>query len=58
MIDQHVSVISSISSIRPLHSFNDIHDPLNILEDSGRKQLGSYYTEASPPILCRNSMGK
>ncbi|XP_073485230.1 DNA-binding protein RFX6 [Aquarana catesbeiana] len=56
MIDQHVSVISSISSIRPLHSFNDIHDPLNILEDSGRKQLGAYYTEASPAILCRNSM--
>ncbi|KAM5163414.1 DNA-binding protein RFX6 [Mantella aurantiaca] len=56
MIDQHVSVISSISSIRPLHSFNDIHDPLNILEDSGRKQLGSYYTDTSPAILCRNSM--
>ncbi|XP_072264898.1 DNA-binding protein RFX6 [Pyxicephalus adspersus] len=56
MIDQHVSVISSISSIRPLHSFNEIHDPLNILEDSGRKQLGSYYTDTSPAILCRNSM--
>ncbi|XP_075720362.1 DNA-binding protein RFX6 [Rhinoderma darwinii] len=56
MIDQHVSVISSVSSIRPLHSFNDIQDPLNILDDNGRKQLGSYYTDSSPPILCRNSV--
>ncbi|XP_044147680.1 DNA-binding protein RFX6 [Bufo gargarizans] len=57
MIDQHVSVISSISSIRPLHSFNDIQDPLNILDDSGRKQVGSYYGDSSPPpTLCRNSV--
>ncbi|XP_053315987.1 DNA-binding protein RFX6 [Spea bombifrons] len=53
MIDQHVSVISSVSSIRPLHSYNDIHDPLNILDDTARK-LGSYYTDSSPPIICRN----
>ncbi|MEE6511015.1 hypothetical protein FKM82_017194, partial [Ascaphus truei] len=56
MIDQHVSVISSVSSIRPLHSFNDIHDPLNILDDSERKQIGSYYADSSPSIICRNSM--
>ncbi|KAE8602607.1 hypothetical protein XENTR_v10014048 [Xenopus tropicalis] len=56
MIDQHVSVISSVSSIRPLHSFNDIHDPLNILDDSGRKQLGSFYAETPSPIICRKSM--
>ncbi|NWR67475.1 RFX6 protein, partial [Bucorvus abyssinicus] len=53
MVDQHVSVISSVSSIRPLPSYNDIHDPLNILDDSGRKQAGSYYTESSPSIVCR-----
>ncbi|XP_068087452.1 DNA-binding protein RFX6 [Hyperolius riggenbachi] len=57
MIDQHVSVISSVSSIRPMHSFNDIHDPLNILEDSGRKQLASYYTDSTPAIISRNSIG-
>ncbi|KAG9493448.1 hypothetical protein GDO78_001389 [Eleutherodactylus coqui] len=56
MIDQHVSVISSVSSIRPLHSFNDIQDPLHILDDSGRKQMGPYYTDSSPPILGRNSV--
>ncbi|XP_069829781.1 DNA-binding protein RFX6 [Dendropsophus ebraccatus] len=56
MIDQHVSVISSISSIRPLHAFSDIQDPLNILDDSGRKQLGTYYTDTSLPILCRSSV--
>ncbi|XP_053566783.1 DNA-binding protein RFX6 [Bombina bombina] len=56
MIDQHVSVISSVSSIRSLHSFNDIHDPLNILDDNGRKQIGSYYTDSSSPIIGHNSM--
>ncbi|KAJ7400082.1 DNA-binding protein RFX6 [Pitangus sulphuratus] len=53
MVDQHVSVISSVSSIRSLPSYSDIHDPLNILDDSGRKQTGSYYTESSPSIVCR-----
>ncbi|NWS45927.1 RFX6 protein, partial [Probosciger aterrimus] len=56
MVDQHVSVISSVSSIRSLPSYNDIHDPLNILDDSGRKQAGSYYTESSPSIACRTPM--
>ncbi|NWX48018.1 RFX6 protein, partial [Steatornis caripensis] len=56
MVDQHVSVISSVSSIRSLPSYNDIHDPLNILDDSGRKQTGSYYTESSPSIACRTPM--
>ncbi|NXJ63795.1 RFX6 protein, partial [Rostratula benghalensis] len=56
MVDQHVSVISSISSIRSLPSYNDIQDPLNILDDSGRKQTGSYYTESSPSIVCRTPM--
>ncbi|OPJ73144.1 DNA-binding protein RFX6 [Patagioenas fasciata monilis] len=56
MVDQHVSVISSVSSIRSLPSYNDIHDPLNILDDSGRKQTGSFYTESSPSIVCRTPM--
>ncbi|EMP38628.1 DNA-binding protein RFX6 [Chelonia mydas] len=53
MVDQHVSVISSVSSIRPLPPYNDIHDPLNILDDNGRKQAGSYYTDSSSSIVCR-----
>ncbi|KAG8444630.1 hypothetical protein GDO86_009694 [Hymenochirus boettgeri] len=52
MIDQHVPVISSVSSLRPLHSFSDIHDPLNILDDSSRKQLGSFYSDTSSAIIC------
>eukprot|EP00076_Gallus_gallus_P019603 XP_015140075.1 DNA-binding protein RFX6 isoform X1 [Gallus gallus] len=56
MVDQHVSVISSVSSIRSLPSYSDTHDPLNILDDSGRKQTGSYYTESSPSIVCRTAM--
>ncbi|NWI92872.1 RFX6 protein, partial [Pitta sordida] len=56
MVDQHVSVISSVSSIRSLPSYSDIHDPLNILDDSGRKQTGSYYTDSSPSIVCRTPM--
>ncbi|RMC13087.1 hypothetical protein DUI87_10618 [Hirundo rustica rustica] len=56
MVDQHVSVISSVSSIRSLPSYSDIHDPLNILDDGRRKQAGSYYTESSPSIVCRTPM--
>uniref|UniRef100_A0A8D2MGQ6 DNA-binding protein RFX6 n=1 Tax=Zonotrichia albicollis TaxID=44394 RepID=A0A8D2MGQ6_ZONAL len=56
MVDQHVSVISSVSSIRPLPSYSDVHDPLNILDDSRRKQTGSYYSESSPSIVCRTPM--
>ncbi|GCB67974.1 hypothetical protein scyTo_0008155 [Scyliorhinus torazame] len=52
MIDQHVSVISSVSSIRSVIDYNDIHDPLNILDDSGRKQGGSFYADSSP-LVCR-----
>ncbi|XP_048387311.1 DNA-binding protein RFX6 isoform X2 [Stegostoma tigrinum] len=52
MIDQHVSVISSVSSIRSVASYNDIHDPLNILDDNGRKQSGSFYTDSSS-LVCR-----
>ncbi|XP_015264545.1 PREDICTED: DNA-binding protein RFX6 [Gekko japonicus] len=49
MVDQHVSVISSIRSLPP---YSDLHDPLSILEDTERKQGASYYTDAS--TACRN----
>ncbi|XP_077157310.1 DNA-binding protein RFX6 isoform X2 [Paroedura picta] len=49
MVDQHVSVISSIRSLPP---YSDMHDPLSILEDTERKQGASYYTDVS--IACRN----
>ncbi|XP_032877941.1 DNA-binding protein RFX6 [Amblyraja radiata] len=52
MIDQHVSVISSVSSIRSAAGYNDIHDPLNILDDSGRKHPGPFYADSSP-LVCR-----
>ncbi|XP_060710806.1 DNA-binding protein RFX6 [Hemiscyllium ocellatum] len=52
MIDQHVSVISSVSSLRSVAGYNDIHDPLNILDDNGRKQAGSYYADSSS-LVCR-----
>ncbi|KAL7888465.1 hypothetical protein AOLI_G00034390 [Acnodon oligacanthus] len=64
LIDQHVSVISSVSSIRSLPAYTDVHDPLNILNDAGRKAAGPYYPEqpslitrtvgssAAPPIPC------
>ncbi|XP_054827645.1 DNA-binding protein RFX6 [Eublepharis macularius] len=51
MVDQHVSVISSIRSLPP---YSDIHDPLSILEDTERKQGASYYSDAS--ITCRNPL--
>ncbi|NXH12214.1 RFX6 protein, partial [Bucco capensis] len=58
MVDQHVSVISSVNSTRSLPSYSDLHNPLNILDDSGRKQTGSYYVECSPSVVCRTSMRK
>uniref|UniRef100_A0A2K6N2B9 DNA-binding protein RFX6 n=1 Tax=Rhinopithecus bieti TaxID=61621 RepID=A0A2K6N2B9_RHIBE len=50
MVNQHVSVISSVRSLPP---YSDIHDPLNILDDSGRKQTSSFYTDTSSPAACR-----
>uniref|UniRef100_A0A6Q2ZAP7 DNA-binding protein RFX6 n=1 Tax=Esox lucius TaxID=8010 RepID=A0A6Q2ZAP7_ESOLU len=54
MIDQHVSVISSVSSIRSATTYAEVHDPLNILEDAGRKVTGPFYPE-SDPLACRTS---
>ncbi|EGW08344.1 DNA-binding protein RFX6 [Cricetulus griseus] len=50
MVNQHVSVISSVRSLPP---YSDIHDPLNILDDSSRKQSNSYYPDTSSPVACR-----
>lgn len=47
LVDQHVSVISSVSGLRPFPStFSEVHDPLNILDEPGRKMTGAYFTEA------------
>ncbi|TWW69174.1 DNA-binding protein RFX6 [Takifugu flavidus] len=49
LVDQHVSVISSVSSLRPFSSvYADVHDPLNILDEPGRKTTGAYFTESEP----------
>uniref|UniRef100_A0A8C5L9A7 DNA-binding protein RFX6 n=1 Tax=Jaculus jaculus TaxID=51337 RepID=A0A8C5L9A7_JACJA len=50
MVNQHVSVISSVRSLPP---YSDIHDPLNILDDSGRKQNSSFYMDTSSPVACQ-----
>lgn len=47
LVDQHVSVISSVSSLRPFPStYSEVHDPLNILDEPGRKPAGAFYSEA------------
>ncbi|KAM4633301.1 DNA-binding protein RFX6 [Polymixia lowei] len=47
LVDQHVSVISSVGSLRPFPpTYSEVHDPLNILDDPGRKHSGQYYAEA------------
>ncbi|KAM5263969.1 DNA-binding protein RFX6 [Ctenodactylus gundi] len=51
MVNQHVSVISSIRSLPP---YSDVHDPLNILDDSSRKQSGSFYADTPSPVACRS----
>ncbi|XP_072512645.1 DNA-binding protein RFX6 [Salminus brasiliensis] len=54
LIDQHVSVISSVSSIRSVPAYTDVHDPLNILNDTGRKVAGPYYPE-QPGLMTRTA---
>ncbi|CAL8315956.1 unnamed protein product [Lota lota] len=55
-VDQHVSVISSVASLRPFPPmFSEVHDPLNILDDPGRKSPALYYedvedAEADPAV--------
>ncbi|XP_076874011.1 DNA-binding protein RFX6 [Brachyhypopomus gauderio] len=54
LIDQHVSVISSVSSARSVSAYADVHDPLNILNDTGRKTVASYYP-GQPPLITRTA---
>uniref|UniRef100_A0A3B4ZB28 DNA-binding protein RFX6 n=1 Tax=Stegastes partitus TaxID=144197 RepID=A0A3B4ZB28_9TELE len=47
LVDQHVSVISSVGSLRPFPStYSEVHDPLNILDEPGRKTTGGFFSEA------------
>uniref|UniRef100_A0A096MHL5 DNA-binding protein RFX6 n=1 Tax=Poecilia formosa TaxID=48698 RepID=A0A096MHL5_POEFO len=47
LVDQHVSVISSVGSLRPFSAaYSEVHDPLNILDEPGRKTSGSFFSEA------------
>ncbi|XP_029318659.1 LOW QUALITY PROTEIN: DNA-binding protein RFX6 [Cottoperca gobio] len=47
LVDQHVSVISTVGSLRPFPStYSEVHDPLNILDEPGRKTTGAYFIEA------------
>lgn len=49
LVDQHVSVISTVSSLRPFPDvYPDVHDPLNILDEPGRKTTGAYFAESEP----------
>lgn len=45
LVDQHVSVISTVGSLRTFPSaYSEVHDPLNILDEPGRKT--TFFTEA------------
>lgn len=45
LVDQHVSVISSVGSRRPFPSmYSEVHDPLNILDEPGRKT--TFFTDS------------
>lgn len=50
LIDQHVSVISSVTSTRSVPAYAEVHDPLNILNDMSRKPTVPYYP-AQPPLI-------
>ncbi|KAJ8355893.1 hypothetical protein SKAU_G00186870 [Synaphobranchus kaupii] len=57
MVDQHVSVISSVSTVRCLPPYSDVHDPLNILDDASRKSAAPFYTD-SPALASRGAGGE
>lgn len=45
--EQHVSVISSVGSLRSFPpTYSEVHDPLNILDEPGRKTAGAFFSEA------------
>uniref|UniRef100_A0A672YFP7 DNA-binding protein RFX6 n=1 Tax=Sphaeramia orbicularis TaxID=375764 RepID=A0A672YFP7_9TELE len=47
LVDQHVSVISSVGSLRPFPStYSEVHDPLNILDEPGTENERRVFTEA------------
>ncbi|KAK2855943.1 hypothetical protein Q5P01_004678 [Channa striata] len=47
LVDQHVSVISSVGSLRHFTAaYSEVHDPLNILDEPGRKTTGAFFSEA------------
>lgn len=49
LVDQHVSVISSVGSLRPFPpTYSEVHDPLNILDEPGRKTTAVFFNEAEP----------
>ncbi|KAJ3607209.1 hypothetical protein NHX12_026722 [Muraenolepis orangiensis] len=53
LVDQHVSVISSVGSLRPFPPmFSEVHDPLNILDDPGRRGSLLYYEEGEEAEGC------
>ncbi|KAG7316359.1 hypothetical protein KOW79_019900 [Hemibagrus wyckioides] len=54
LIDQHVSVISTVTSTRSVPAYSEVHDPLNILNDTSRKPTASYYP-AQPALLTRSA---
>ncbi|KAK5622808.1 hypothetical protein CRENBAI_024605 [Crenichthys baileyi] len=58
LVDQHVSVISSVGSLRPFSStFSEVHDPLNILDEPGRKTTGSFFSEAESAADVSSGLG-
>uniref|UniRef100_H3CWH6 DNA-binding protein RFX6 n=1 Tax=Tetraodon nigroviridis TaxID=99883 RepID=H3CWH6_TETNG len=58
LVDQHVSVISTVSSLRPFPSaYSEVHDPLNILDEPGRKTAGAYFPESEPGTGLKPSAG-
>lgn len=45
LVDQHVSVISTVGNLRPFPSvYSEVHDPLNLLDEPGRKT--TFFTDS------------
>uniref|UniRef100_A0A3B4B976 DNA-binding protein RFX6 n=1 Tax=Periophthalmus magnuspinnatus TaxID=409849 RepID=A0A3B4B976_9GOBI len=54
-LDQHVSVISSVSSLRAFGSFSEAHDPLNLLGEITRKNNSPSLSSVTAPCMFSGS---
>ncbi|XP_062857551.1 DNA-binding protein RFX6 [Trichomycterus rosablanca] len=55
LIDQHVSVISTVCSTRSVSAYTEVNDPLNILNDMACRKPAAPYYPAQSALITRSA---